>query len=40
MSTRIRLATSQKLIAVAEMGDGSYWSHPVDVIVALAACLE
>ena len=40
VSTRIRLATSQKLVAVAEMSDGTYWSHPVDVIVALAACLE
>ena len=40
VSTRIRLATSQKLVAVAEMSDGSYWSHPVEVIVALAACLE
>ena len=40
MSTRIRLATSQKLIAVAEMSDGSYTSHAVDVIVALAACIE
>jgi len=40
VATRIRLATSQKLVAVAEMGDGTYWSHPVEVIVALAACLE
>lgn len=40
MATRIRLATSQKLIAIAETNDGTYWSEPVDVIVALAACLE
>lgn len=40
VSTRIRLATSQRLIAVARMSDGSYWSHGVDVIVALAACIE
>ena len=40
MTTRIRLATSQKLIAIAETNDGTYWSQPVDVIVALAACLE
>ena len=40
MATRIRLATSQKLIAIAETNDGAYWSQPVDVIVALAACLE
>ena len=40
VSTRIRLATSQTLVAVARMSDGSYWSHAVDVIVTLAACIE
>jgi len=40
VSTRIRLATSQQLVAVARMSDGSYWSHSVDVLVTLAACLE
>ena len=40
VSTRIRLATSQKLVAVARMNDGSFWSHSVDVIVSIAACLE
>ena len=40
VSTRIRLATSQRLMAVARMGDGSYWSQQVEVIVALAACVE
>ncbi|MBP1206064.1 sulfur-oxidizing protein SoxY [Duganella sp. 1411] len=40
VSTRIRLATSQKLTAVARMGDGSYRSASVSVIVALAACVE
>ena len=40
VSTRIRLATSQQLVAVAKMSDGSYWSHTVDVIVTLAACIE
>lgn len=40
VSTRIRLATSQRLIALARMNDGSYWSHTVDVIVTLAACIE
>lgn len=39
-TTRIRLATSQQLVAVAQMGDGSYWSHTVNVIVTLAACIE
>jgi len=40
VSTRIRLATSQKLTAVARMSDGSYRSASVSVIVALAACIE
>jgi sulfur-oxidizing protein SoxY len=40
VATRIRLATSQQLVAVAQMSDGSYWSHAVDVIVTLAACVE
>lgn len=40
LSTRIRLATSQKLVAVARLNDGSHWSQTVDVIVTLAACLE
>lgn len=40
VGTRMRLATSQKLAAVARMSDGSMWSDTVDVIVALAACIE
>jgi sulfur-oxidizing protein SoxY len=40
VSTRIRLATTQKLVAIAQMSDGSYWSHSADVIVTLAACVE
>lgn len=40
VSTRIRLATTQKLVAVAQLSDGSYWSHTADVIVTLAACIE
>jgi len=40
VSTRIRLATSQKLVAVARMSDGSFWSHTVEVVVTIAACLE
>ena len=40
VSTRIRLATTQKLVAVAQMSDGTFWSHTVDVIVTLAACIE
>ena len=40
VSSRIRLATTQKLVAVARMRDGSCWSRTVDVIVTLAACIE
>ena len=40
VATRIRLATSQQLVAVARMSDGSFWSHRVDVVVTLAACVE
>jgi sulfur-oxidizing protein SoxY len=40
VTTRIRLATSQQLVAVAQMSDGSYWTHTVNVIVTLAACIE
>lgn len=40
VSTRIRMATSQKLVAVARTSDGSFWSGSADVIVTLAACIE
>ena len=40
LSTRIRLATSQAVVAVAVMDDGSCWTDSVAVIVTLAACLE
>ena len=40
VQTSIRLATSQKIHAVAEMSDGSSWSAEADIIVTLAACLD
>jgi sulfur-oxidizing protein SoxY len=40
VSTRIRLADSQKIVAIAKMSDGSFWSATVDVVVTLAACTE
>lgn len=40
VSTRIRLATSQRLVAIAETSDGVYWQQSVDVIVTLAACID
>jgi sulfur-oxidizing protein SoxY len=39
-STRIRLADSQNVTAIAELSDGSLWSDTVEVIVTIAACLE
>ena len=39
-STRIRLADSQNVVAIAELNDGSLWSDTVEVIVTIAACLE
>jgi sulfur-oxidizing protein SoxY len=39
-SSRIRLADSHKVIAIAQMSDGSFWSDEIEVIVTLAACLE
>jgi len=40
VSTRIRLATSQQLVALARFSDGSFGMQRVDVIVTLAACVE
>jgi sulfur-oxidizing protein SoxY len=40
VSTRIRLATTQKLMAIAELSDGTCWSDTQEVVVTLAACLE
>jgi sulfur-oxidizing protein SoxY len=40
VSTRVRLATSQVVVAVAEMSDGSFWSSKASAIVTLAACIE
>jgi sulfur-oxidizing protein SoxY len=40
ISTRIRLADSQKIVAIAKLSDGSCWSATADVVVTLAACTE
>jgi sulfur-oxidizing protein SoxY len=40
VSTRIRLADSQKIIAIARLSDGSFWSASTEVVVTLAACTE
>ena len=39
-ATRIRLADTQTVLAIAELSDGSFWSGSASVIVTLAACLE
>jgi sulfur-oxidizing protein SoxY len=40
ISARIRLADSQKIVAIAKLSDGSFWSATVDVVVTLAACTD
>ena len=40
LATRIRLATSQTVIAIAHCADGSYWSDSVELLVTLAACID
>ncbi len=40
IATRIRLATSQTVIAVAKLADGSCWRDSVDLLVTLAACID
>jgi len=40
VSTRIRLADTQTVIAIGELSDGSFWSAESAVVVTLAACLE
>jgi sulfur-oxidizing protein SoxY len=40
ISTRIRLADSQKIVAIARLSDDTFWSASVDVVVTLAACTE
>ena len=37
---RIRLADTQKVVAIARLSDDSFWSTSVDVVVTLAACTE
>jgi len=40
VSTRMRLATSQTVVAVAKLADGSCWMDRIELIVTLAACVE
>ncbi len=40
IATRIKLADSQRVFAIAEISDGSFWSGAADVVVTIAACVE
>lgn len=40
IATRIKLSDQQKVVAIVEMSDGTWWRASADVIVTLAACLE
>ena len=40
VATRMRLATSQTVVALAQLADGSVWQRRVEVVVTLAACVE
>lgn len=39
-ATRVRLADTQTLVAIAAMSDGTYWSGSAQTVVTIAACLE
>jgi sulfur-oxidizing protein SoxY len=40
IATRIRLSGTQRVMAVAEMSDGSFWSDTAEVVVTVAACYD
>ncbi len=40
ISTRIRLNGAQRLMAIAQLSDGTYWSASADVIVTSSACWD
>jgi sulfur-oxidizing protein SoxY len=40
INTRMRLATTQQVLAVTHLSDGSYWQTAMEVVVTLAACVE
>jgi sulfur-oxidizing protein SoxY len=40
VASNIRLASTQRVVALAEMSDGSFWSGDANVIVTLAACVD
>lgn len=40
VATRIKLADTQRVVGIAEMSDGSFWTGEANVIVTIAACVE
>lgn len=40
VATNVRLADTQRIVAVAEMSDGSLWMGEARVLVTLAACID
>jgi sulfur-oxidizing protein SoxY len=40
LTTRVRLADSQRVWAIAQMSDGSFWQGYADTLVTLSACTE
>ena len=40
VTTRVRLAESQRVWAIAEMSDGSFWRTYANTLVTLSACTE
>lgn len=39
-TSRTRLADLERVVAIAELSDGTFWSDTVEVIVTIAACVE
>jgi len=40
VSTRIRLADTQKVVAIARLSDDTFWQVSTEIVVTLAACTE
>lgn len=40
IDTRIRLAGTQRVVAVAELSDGSFWYGMAESVVTVSACLD
>ena len=40
ISTRVRLAGSQRVMAVAECSDGTFWMDSREIVLTISACLD